>query len=354
MAVYRPCYATRQDVKSAMDIALTADYDAQVDSALEASSEGVDKLCRRRFYNVITTQHWDWPNFQGAYPWRIWFDERELADTTVNVPVVTSGGNLIPANEILWGPWNYSPPFTYLELDRSTSASFGQGSTPQRDVAIAGTFGYWTQTRAAGSLAAAVTTTTATTLTVSDSSVAGVGDVLTIDSESLLVQDWALADTGQQQTGGGVSLASDADVTLTVPSGPALHTGELVQLDSEFMLITSIAGNNATVQRAVNGSVLATHSDAEVYAYRLLTVQRAFGGTTAATHTNSTAAVAALVPRMVHELTLGEALNDVAQKTTGYARTIGAGTSVVPGGSLPDLRQRVLEGYGRQMRQRVI
>lgn len=264
MAVYRPCYATRQDVKSALDIALTADYDAQVDSAIQAAAEDVDRLTHRRFYNVIETHRWDWPNFQGAYPWRLWFDAAELADTTVNVPVVTSGGNVISNSDIFWGPWNYSPPFRFMELNRATSASFGQGDTPQQDVAIAGTFGYWTRTRAAGSLAAAVSSTTAATITVTDSSVVGVGDVITIDSESMLVQDCALADTGQQQTGSGVSTASDADVSLTVGTGSDLHTGELVQLDSEFMLITSIAGNVCTVERAVNGSVLATHDDAEV------------------------------------------------------------------------------------------
>lgn len=354
MAVYRPCYATRQDVKSAMDIALTADYDAQVDSALEAGAEDVDRLTKRRFYTAIETHEWDWPNYQYAVPWRIWFDAAELADVTVNVPTVTTGGQVIPDSAIFWGNPRYAPPYTYLELNRSLDYSFGVGSTPQRDVSILGAYGYWARTRPAGSLAAAVADTTSTTITVSDSSVAGVGDVLTIGSESFLVQDWALADTGQQQTGDGATTASDADVTLTVGTGADLHTGELAQLDSEFMLITAIAGNNATVQRAVNGSVLTTHSDAEVYAYRLLTVERGWGGTTAATHTEDTAITAALVPGLVHELNLGEALNTVAQKTSGYARTIGEGSSIVPGGSLPDLRSRVYERYGRKARQRVI
>lgn len=355
MAVYRACYCTRRDVKSALDIQQTADYDAQVDSAIAKAADDIDNLTHRRFWNATETNFWDWPNFQRAYPWRIWFDAKELADVSTVVPVVTSGGNVIAADDIFWGPWNYSPPFTYLELNRSSSATFGQGDTPQRDVSITGTFGYWAQTRAAGSLAAAVSSTTATTVTVSDSSVAGVGDVLTVDTEQLLVQDCALADTGQAQTGSGCTTDSAADVTLTVGTGSDLHTGEILVLDSESMLVTAISGNNATVVRGYDGSVLATHSDAEVYAYRLLTVERGFGGSTAATHSNDTSVTAALIPGQVHELAIAEALNTVLQKTSGYARTIGeAGSAPVPGGSLPDLRAQVYGAFGRKARQRVV
>jgi hypothetical protein len=356
MAVYRPTYATRQDVKSALDIQQTADYDAQVDSALMSGADDVDGLCHRRFWNAIQTCYFDWPNFQFAYPWRIWFDESELADVTVNPPTVTTGGQSIPDSAIFWGPWNYAPPYTYLELDRSQSYGFGIGDTPQRDVAITGLFGYWLKTRPAGSLAATVSSTTATAVTVSNSGAAGlgVGDVLTVDSESMLVQDCALADTGQQQTGSGCTTAENNDVTLEVADGADLNTGELLQLDSEFMLVSSIAGNYATVVRAVNGSVIATHDDAEVYAYRSLTVERGFGGTTAATHSGSAPLVAARVPGQVHELALAETCNYVLQKTSGYARTIGENMTIVPGGSLPDLRNRVYVDYGRKGRQRVI
>jgi hypothetical protein len=357
MAVYRACYCTRLDVKSALDVEQTADYDAQIDSALAAGSDDVDALCHRRFYNVLETHYWDWPNFQRAYPWRIWFDEAELADVTVNPPVVTTGGTVIPDSAIFWGDANYpTAPYNHLELDRSQSYAFGVGATPQRNIVITGLYGYWLQTRPAGSLAAAVSSSTATTITGSDASGTGlsVGDVLTVDSEAMLVQDCALADTGQQQTGGGCSTAADNDNVLEVASGAALHKGEIIVLDSESMLVQTINGNNATVVRSYDGSQLSTHSDAEVYAYRSLTVQRGFGGTTAATHSNSETLTAALVPGQVHELALAEACNYVLQKTSGYARTIGENMTIVPGGSLPDLRNRVYARFGRKGRTRVV
>jgi hypothetical protein len=357
MAVYLPCYCTREDIKSAADILQTADYNVHVDSAIQSARDDVDRLCKRRFYNVTGTQYWDWPNFQRAYPWRIWFDERELADVTVNVPVVTTGGvsspQVIPSSAIFWGPWNYSPPYTYLELDRSQSYAFGIGSTPQRDVTITGTFGYWTQTRPAGTLAGSATSSV-TSITVSDSAETGVGDTLIIDSESVLVSDKAYADTGQAQTGPGCTTAQANDNILEVGTGSGINAGELLQLDAEVMLAVSVTGNYVSVIRAYDGSTLAEHSNAEVYAGRLLTVLRGQFGTTAASHSGSAAISALLYPAQVRELAIAESLNYVAQKSSAYARTLAPQSSAVPGAGLPDLRERVLTEYGRKGRQRSI
>lgn len=355
MAVYGACYCTRRDVMDASDIRQTAENVRQVDSAIQAAVGDIDGLCKRRFWNAVETRYWDWPNFQRAAPWRIWFEKYELADVTTLVPVVTTAGTTIPSSAIFWGPWNDSPPYTFLELDRSQSYTFGTGSTPQRDVAITGNFGYWAQTRAAGTLAAAVSTTSTTAVTVSDSSLADVGDVLTVDSESLLVSDNAMADTGQAQTGSGCSTASAGDNVLAVGDGTQLHAGEVLQLDAEWMLALSATGNNVTVERGYGGTILATHASAAVYALRALTVIRGWGGTTAATHTNGTALTAALVPSEVRELAIAESQNYTFQKVSGYARTIGEnGAAPVPGGGLPDLRKRVWRAYGRKLRMAVV
>lgn len=354
MTINRPTYATRRDVKTALDVKLTADYNSHVDSALQQAADDIDALCHRRFYNVLTTQYWNWPNFQRAYPWRIWFDERELADVTTTIPVVTSGGNTITASTIFWGPWNYSPPYTFMELDRSSSSSFGQGNTPQRDVAITGLFGYWNQTRSAGALAVAITDTTSTTITVTDSSTIDPGDVISVGSEKFLVQDNAMVSTGQTQSGAGCSTASEADNQLTVSDGTQLHAGETIQLDSERMYIEYIVGNVATVIRSYDGSVLATHTNATVSALRLLTVTRGDFGSTAATHLISAAITAATVPGAVKELAIAEALNAVLQKTSGYSRSLGENMRIIPGGSLPDLRAAVYRRYGRKARTRVL
>lgn len=353
MAITLPCYSTREEVKRALDIQETAANDAQVDRAIEAARDDVNGLLKRRFYCTIATEFWDWPNFQRAYPWRIWFDARELADTTVMVPVVTTGGTVIDAGSILWGPWNYSPPFTFLELDRSKSASFGLGSTPQKDVSIAGLFGYWDKRAAAGSLAVALADTTSTACTVSNGAALGVGDVLIIGTERMLVTDKQMADTGQaQQSGLGDALASDN--LLGVTTGSAFSVGEVLQLDAEQLLITSITGNSLTVKRAWNGSALAGHTSAEVYAARLLTVTRGDLGSTAATHTQNTALQIQVIPGLVKELSTAEAINHVLAETSGYARALPQGAGAVPGVGLPDLRARCYAAFGRKNRQRVV
>ena len=355
MGVFLPAYCTREDVKTAADILQTANYNVHIDSAIQAAPDDVIGLCHRRFHNVDETHYFDWPSYQYAYPWRIWMDDAELADVTVNVPVVTSGGNVIPNADLFWGDPNHpKAPFNELQLSRATNASFGQGSTPQRDVAVTGTFGYWTNSKSVGTLAAAINSTSATTCTVSNGSLVGVGDTITVDSERMLVSERAFSDTTTVQSA-GCTTAVNNDDTLTVVDGTKVNAGEVIQLDSESMLVMSVTGNNAAVVRAYDGSTLATHSaGVGVFASRLLTVLRGQFGTTAATHSNSAPVTALLVPAQVRELAIAYSLVYVAQKSAAYAREISQGGAPIAGQGITNLEDRVFSLYGRKARQRVI
>ena len=348
MAILTPAYCSREDVKRSLDIKETSRNNTLVDRAIASSTANITRNLHRTFHPLDTTKYWDWPNFQRSYPWRIWFDQSELADVTVNPPVVTTGGVTIPDSAIFWGPWNYAPPYTFMELDRSQSYAFGVGSTPQRDIAITGTFGYWLETDPGGTLAAAVSTTTATTLTVSDSSLMGVGDLLIIDTERLLVQDRATSTTGQTNVSGATT-ASAADDAITVSDGTQVHADEVLLIDSERMLVVDVAGDVVTVKRAWDGTILATHNTATtIYAYRLLTVGRAQLGTTAATHSNGATVSVFRVPPLIRDLAIAESGNSVLQKSAGYAEAIGIGSS------LADLWDEAETAYGRILRQRVV
>lgn len=359
MAITRPCYVTRERVKQAADIKLTTHNDWQVDQAIEAASDGIDGLMHRVFYTTYTTRQFDWPNFQGAYPWKIYLDASELADVTGIVPVVTTGGDspqTIPAANLYWGPWNYAPPYTRLEINRATSSTFGVGNTPQRDVHIQGQFGYQDTFASAGALAAAITDTTGTGVQVTNGALIGVGDVMKVDTERMLVTDKAMVSTGQTQQGSGVGTAAKNDQLLQVTDGSKFAQQEIVLLDAERMLIVDVAGNNLSVIRAWDGTTLATHTGATVYALRQLTVTRAALGSTAATHSNAAAAIVAVVPSLIRELALAEAIVDVAQQVGAYAQTQGDGASKVVkiGQGLPDLRNRAVTTFGRKARQRTI
>lgn len=353
MTITRPCYATRDQVMRAVDIKFTAYIRDQVDRAISDASETIDGLCHRRFYNLNETHYWDWPNYQYSYPWRIWLDQAELADVTANVPVVTSGGTVIPAGEIFWKPWNYGPPFYAIELDRSSNAAFGVGSTPQRDVAITGTFGYWAKTVPSGTVAANATSS-ATQIQVSNGSTQSVGDVLIDGTESMLVTEQSMVSTGVSFA--GMSTASAADNTVAVADGTKFNINEVLLADSERVLVWDINGNTLLVKRAWDGTVLAAHTSAVLYANRLLTVTRGFGGTTAHSLTLGDSLSIQAIPGLVKNLAIAEAVTTVLQETSAYAvASVGESTgSLSTGTGLADMRDQVFTRYGRKARRRVI
>ena len=355
MAITVPVYATREDVKAALDIKFTARSSAQVDRAVVSGAGAVEDQLKRKFYPADATRVFDWPNrYQRAAAWRLYFGKNDLVSATA----VISGGVSIPLASVNFEPVNSGPPFTRMELDISKlPGSFTAGQTWQHDIAVTGTWGYSAVTAPAGTLAAAITDTTGTTAVVSDSTQCGAGALLLCGTERMLVTDRAMITTGQAQQGAGCSTASNADVALTVTDGTKYATGETLLLDSERMLVVDIAGNVLTVKRAWDGSVLATHSGATVYAPRSLTVTRGALGTTAATHLNAAAISRYVYPGLVVELNVAEAINTLLQGTSGYARTVGEGDNLrlASGAGLADIRARAMAAHGRaKARQRAV
>ena len=168
-------YCSREQLKAALDFVETARNNAQVDRAIEAASRQVDRLCNRHrggFWPELRTRSFDWPSLAAPTPGRIWLDEPGL----ITLTAVTSGGKTIPTSAVELYP-DAGPPYTRIEIDRTTSYEFGLGSTPQKDVQITGLWGFDLNTAPAGTLAASVSSTTATVLDVSDSSQVGVGDL---------------------------------------------------------------------------------------------------------------------------------------------------------------------------------
>lgn len=351
MSVTEPCYCSREAVKKALDVKGTARSDDDIDRAIQAGSRAAEGLLHRVFYPRDMTRYYDWPSYQYAYPWRIWFDAWELAAIPTSV---TTGGETIPIGNVYFEPANSGPPYTYMEINRSTSSAFGVGPTPQRDVAVTGTFGFNLNTAPAGALAAAVTDTTTGTVTATNSAGAGVGDVIVIDAERMLLADKALATTGQTQQ--GTIGASNNDQILGVQNGAAVFVGETLTLDAESMLVTGVTGNNVLVKRGWDGTTPATHASATIYAPRLWAVTRGAFGTAAATHLNGATISRYTPPSLVTQLSLAEAENNLLQAVSGYARTVGAADNARPvsGQSLADIRALTYAQYGRKVRRRTV
>lgn len=347
-------YATREEIKAELDVKETSRSNARIDRALEDASRRVDGLMHRTFAPVTATRYFDWPNFQYAYPWRLWLDQWELADIPTSV---TSGGTTIPLSACNFEPVNSGPPYTYLELRRDQSYSFGVGSTPQRDIAITGPWGYRITEATAGALAASMDATqTSVNVDGPTAAAVGVGSILRVDSERMVVTDRQQLDTSQTLGAGGLSNQNSA-VTVPVPSGAAFAAGETILIDSERMLIDDIAGNQLTVRRAWDGSTIAAHTaGAAIYAPRTLVVTRGALGTTAAAHSNAATVIRWVPPGGIRQLTVAETLTDLLQGRSGYARTAGAGENEreASGKGLADLRDSAYQAYGRKARMRVI
>ncbi|MET9012329.1 hypothetical protein ABZX74_15625 [Streptomyces olivaceoviridis] len=348
-----PWYATREEIKAELDVKETARSNARIDRALADATEAIHGLLHRRFYPTVATRYFDWPSSQYRPSWRVWLDDSEL----ISLTSVTSGGVTIPLDDVLLEPNRSGPPYTRLELNIGTSAAWGGGSTYQRDITITGLWGYRNDETTLGVTAEALDASeTSIDVDAATSAAVGVGSLLRIDSERVIVTGRTQLDTGQTLGGAGLTNINNS-VTVTVQSGGAFAAGETILIDGERMRVDDIAGNTLVVTRAWDGSTIAAHAaGAAIYAPRALTVERGALGTTAATHALGAAVILWVPPGPVRQLCIAEALTDLLQGRSGYARTAGSGENEreTSGRGLADLRARVYTSHGRKARMRSV
>lgn len=347
-ALVLPWYATIEDVKSALDFKETSWSHPRIGRALESASRSVEALTHRRFYPLTTTRYFDWPTRSNGTSYRLWLDQDEL----ISVSELKSGTTTISGSEYNLEP-SSGPPFSRLELKLSGSASFGESDSYQRDISITGTFGYDSSTQPAGTLAEALDASE-TQVDVSDSSAVGIGDLIGIDSERMVVTDRSMLDTGATLSG---SLGALPSANSFVFSGGTLSKGEVILVGAERMLVVDLVGSSAIVRRAWDGSTLAAHSGSDaIYALRSLTVERGATGTTASTHSNGASVVRWVFPGQVRLLTIAEAVSTITQETMGFVRRSGTGdgTTEFSGGSLAAMRESVWVSIGRTGRLKSI
>ncbi len=336
---------------AAPDIRATAYASPDIDAAISSASRKVDNLCHRgawdkgipAFLPWTGTLSFDWPNDQDARSGRLWLDSHSLYSLTS----MTSGGVTIPPAQVFLEPSGLGPPYSRIDLDRSTSASFSAGlGAGQRSLAITGVWCPYTPTEITPAGLTLNGSPNASTTTWTVNAAVQVGDILRVDSERVMVQDKTWAPSGQS-----ASLASGSNVQLlTVSDGSVFRAGEELLIDAERLLVRDIAGNNLIVQRAWGGSTLAGHTAATIYWPRLLTVKRGVLGTTAASHTTGTQIGRHMVPYLIRSLTIAYALDEYFQQGSGYARTIGSQESErqYNGRPIKELSEDVYFTYGRR------
>jgi hypothetical protein len=354
----RVSYVTREEVQDAFDVREAAHRSDQIDAAIKSASDDIDGWLKRHKHGLaprLATRYFRWPTQDYSPAWKLWLDENEL----ISVTTLTAGGTVIASGDYFLEPVNSGPPYTYIEIDLDSSASFTNSGTSQRAISIVGTWGINDDQVTAGALAEALDSSE-TAVDVTNASLVGVGDVLLVDSERMLV-------TGRSTISTGVNLgtaltAVKSNQTIAGISG-GFFVGETLLIGSERMKITENNGTDLTVIRAYDGTTLAAHSiGAGLFAYRTLTVERGALGSTAATHSTATAITKWDVPDLVSDLCKATAITRIEQEWSAYGARVysdeaerdSSGTEVVAGRGLTDLRKACVRRYGRKFRKAAI
>lgn len=333
-----------------LDFQEVARNTAQVDRALSQATSIVEGFLHRGFFPYRGTRYFDWPNIDYPVSWRLWLDDNELASLTS----ITAGGiSLTPANVIPYP--RTGPPYSYLETSLAANDVYQAGSSWQNAIAITGLWcGTNGATQTVGTLNGTINSSV-TTLALSDSSQVGVGDVLLIESEYVVVTGLTQATTGQTlQT---PLTASAAGTSVAVTTGSSFAIGETITLDAEQMLVVDITGNTLIVKRAFNGSVLAAHTGSTIYAPRSFTVTRGQCGSTATAHTSGVSVGLHIIPGAVQALTFAEAGWLYAGHAAGWqlsnntTRNVPSETALAV---IKDLREEARRVAGRKLRQRAV
>jgi hypothetical protein len=357
----RAVYATVERVMRAADVKASAYLQDEILQALLSSSQSVDNLVqlgdeiRPAFAPWSGTITFDWPVSNNEDAYRFWLNNLRLN----SLSAIVSGGNDIASIALPW-PASGAP---YRAIDINTagdgSLEIASSGTGQRSLAIGGIWGTLggDRSRSDWTLSGSVSAS-ASALTLN--APIGVGSLVLIGSERMMIVDRSWVDSGQTASALTSNMAAQS---VTVTSGSAFFKGEEIIIDSERLLIRDIVGNVLTVQRAAGGSALAAHNNgAAAYWARSCTVDRGALGTTAASHASGALISIYSPPSVVEQLTVAYAIDQRAQEQAGYARSLshirdqrqfGQHGSETAAMGIPALEDRVMAAYGR-IRHRAI
>lgn len=315
----------------AADVAPTPVVGPQLDRILSGVCRQIDKSMRRHFYpkTATYTLYPDGYVDPDSHLWTIEVPDL-LSVTSVVVDGVTTTDYVLTSLG--------SGPYTTLSLTGRTGEKF----------VIEGTWGYTDNTTGAGTLVGDINASV-TTLVVSDSSKVGVGDLLKLGTERVVVVAASMTDSG-------VNISADisalnSDTSISVGDGSVFNVAETILVGTERMIIIDIAGNTLSVLRAAEGTTLASHtSGADIYVPRSLTVERGATGSTAASHSSGVAVSRFLAPGPIRSLALAEALTAYEQEKGAYGRVVGSGEGQreASGKGLADVRK--MAGHYRRLR----
>jgi len=319
-------YTSRESVKRSVRLNGN-ENDEAVDRLIEAASRDVDNMTHRWFIPRTQTRLFRWPG-RYAQGDTLWLDADLISVSTLQTQAQDSSPTTVSSSDFFLEPNNTNPPYSRIEIDISSTASFESGDTPQRSISVAGSWGFSNDTISVGTVTSGLSSdATATEFVCSNGSATSginVGDTLLIESEQLFITEKASAALGSILI--AAALTADKSGNVTIDSGHGIAVGEVILIDSEEMFVRSSGATTLGVERAYNATTLAAHDDdTAVHIFRTLTATRGVNGTTAATHANSTAISAYRAPAPIRQLTQALAIAAVTQEAAAWGRSLGAG-----------------------------
>ena len=320
-----PAYVTRDTI---LDVggygSVIAD---RIDRAIFTASRRIEDTLNRRFYplSAAVTYHEPYEPSHHVGDEAFWLkDDLQSASSVTVDGTADTDYVLLPKD---------GPPYNRIVV----------GSFRQVDTIITGVWGYGYTTATAGALDAAIAAVDTATCDVTGacSAAVGVGDLIAIEDERLIVTGRTAIDTAANLDGALTAQANDQTVTLS--DGTGFVAGEELLIESERLKVLDVAGDDLTVERGYRGTTLASHADStDVYGYRRLSLERGATGTTAATHADTTAITVYSPPPQIRDYALAEALNQLEQEGAGYARVVGSADNQreARGAGLADVRKQ--------------
>lgn len=333
-------YATREQIKRSLEVNATAYADWLIDQKLEAGSRIVEAFLHRRFYPELRTIKLDYPNYSYSPAWTFELGANEI----ISLSSLVSGGITIPIGNIFLRRDDDidEPPYSRIEIDLSTSSAFSAGTTFQRDTVATGLFSgdRDTDTSIPRAILGGNINNLVTSIVLNPASGLfdiGVGSLLLIGTERMLVVERRMSDTGQNLV---TNMAqSQDDVIVDVADGTQFAVGETILLGPERMKIQDIAANNLIVERAFDGSILAAQTaPVDVFALRTCNVKRGILGSTAASHNLNDNVYVHQYPGPVNELCIAETVILLEGNAAAYKK----GDM-----DIEDIRNNAMTAYGR-------
>jgi hypothetical protein len=341
MTITEVAYCTREMVQRALNLADNPRLNDRVDNAVMAGARQVEGFLHRTFYPETRTIAFDQPDDEFLWLYR---------DLTGEPEILSGGTPMTIDTDVLLRPKG-GPPFRWLEARFSGSVFWQAEDTPQNSVVITGDWGYPTTIVPVATVAGI----TATAVQLDFSAQVGVGSLILVGAERMIVTGKTFVTTGTTITAD--LTASKSAVTVQVSDGTVFEGGEMIVIDSERMFVEQVIGNNLTVDRAVGGSALAAHTTGAVpYAPRTASVLRGVLGTLAVSHTAGDTVSLIKAPSLITELNLAYAINNEEQALAAYARTSGASDNQRDGvgRGVVDLQEDVYTAYGVKARSRAV